>query len=525
MNNYPFQRTNWETYFGANNLFFFARSLLFLGLCIWLSFIPVSPGHTPLYGWGLLIIYLLQLFGLYFYVSKLKPTTIQFYNFTSLFDLVFISLLVLYTGGIRSDFYLLYYLSISLGAYHLGFGSGLFLAFLASLFYLGSNIPNLKEIFLGDLLIRLSLLWVFAAGVGKLSVFLKTSETRLLQVFDTLNQRTSELEKSQVQIETVYEASRSLGEIYKFEQVVDEILEIAQKILRYQHFSILLLDKEKEVFLLKGKIEYDHKFKYSDPPQIPLTGITGSVLKDNKGVRIYEVKDDPRYIPGLEGAHSEMAVPMISQGKIIGVLNAESKKVGAFSEQDQKVFSILASSAAMALENASLHQKMEELTIIDELTGIYNYRYFVEKLENELKRARRYHQSLSLLMIDIDWFKRYNDTYGHLFGNLILRELSHTIKGCIRDVDILVRYGGEEFVVILPQTDKEDARQIGERIRSKVEQTHFEDKKRRLKVKLTVSLGVATFPENGTDQEELIKSVDQALYLAKWKGKNLICTL
>jgi diguanylate cyclase (GGDEF)-like protein len=220
-----------------------------------------------------------------------------------------------------------------------------------------------------------------------------------------------------------------------------------------------------------------------------------------------------------------MAVPMISQGKIIGVLNAESKKVGAFSEQDQKVFSILASSAAMALENASLHRKMEELTVIDELTGINNYRYFVGKLDNELKRARRYHQSLSLLMIDIDWFKRYNDTYGHLFGNLILRELSQTIKGCIRDVDILVRYGGEEFVVILPQTDKEDARQIGERIRSKVEQTQFEDVKNKLKVKLTVSLGVATFPENGTEQEELIKNVDQALYLAKWKGKNLICTL
>ncbi len=524
MNSSPLQKNSWENYLGANNLFFFARSLLFLGLCIWLAFARDSLPYAS-YSWALLAIFLLQLVGLYIYVNKFKPKNVQFYSLTSIIDLVFITLLILVTGGVKSDFYLLYYLSISLGAYHLGFGSGLFLAFLASFFYLIANALHLNELFLGDLLIRISFIWLFAAGIGKLSTFLKASQTNLMQVFDTLNQRTSELEKSQVQIETVYEASRSLGEIYKFEQVIDEVLEIAHRVLRYQHFSILLLNEEKDVFLLKGKIEFGEKLKYTDPPRIPLSGITGSVLKEGKGVRIYEVKDDSRYIPGLEGAHSEMAVPMISHGKTIGVLNAESKKVGAFSEQDHKVFSILAGSAAMALENARLHQKMEDLTIIDELTGIYNYRYFVRKLEGELKRGRRYHQSLSLLMIDIDWFKKYNDTYGHLFGNLILKDLAVVIKGCIRDVDILVRYGGEEFVVILPQTSKEDARNIGERIRSKVEKTLFQDKEKKIKASLTVSLGVATYPENGVEPEELIKKVDQALYLAKGQGKNLICTV
>ena len=175
MDSYPFQKTNWETYLGANNLFFFARSLLFLGLCIWLSFIPVSPGHTPFYRWGLLIIFLLQLFGLYLYASRLKPRSTQFYSFTSLFDLVFITLLILYTGGVTSNFYLLYYLSIPLAAYQLGFSPGLFLAFLASLFYIAAIMPHIRELFLGDLLIRISLLWVFAAGAGELSAFLETS--------------------------------------------------------------------------------------------------------------------------------------------------------------------------------------------------------------------------------------------------------------------------------------------------------------------------------------------------------------
>ena len=127
-------------------------------------------------------------------------------------------------------------------------------------------------------------------------------------------------------------------------------------------------------------------------------------------------------------------------------------------------------------------------------------------------------------MVDIDWFKKLNDTYGHEIGNLVLKELSRIIKRCIRDVDIFARYGGEEFVVILPQTAAAEASLIGERIREQVERTII-DTGTPGKVKITVSVGVSSFPENGRSQEELVSIADQALYRAKGSGKNSVCTL
>jgi diguanylate cyclase (GGDEF)-like protein len=145
----------------------------------------------------------------------------------------------------------------------------------------------------------------------------------------------------------------------------------------------------------------------------------------------------------------------------------------------------------------------------------------VHKLEEEKKRALRYDLPLSLIMVDIDWFKKINDSYGHEVGNMVLEELSQIIKGCIRDVDIFCRYGGEEFVVILPQTPVREAEQIGERIRSEVE-TRVMTYEENIRLKITVSVGVSAFPENGRSHEELVSAADQALYQAKGSGKNLV---
>ena len=188
------------------------------------------------------------------------------------------------------------------------------------------------------------------------------------------------------------------------------------------------------------------------------------------------------------------------------------------------MLSAVARSAGLALENAELHRKTEELTIIDELTGIYNYRYFVQKLQEEKRRALRYDLPLSLIMVDIDWFKKLNDNYGHEIGNEVLKQLANVIRRCIRDVDIFSRYGGEEFVIILPQTPRGEASHIGERIRSQVEQEIISTGNGS-KVKITVSVGVSSFPENGKSHEELVSVADQALYRAKGDGRNLVCVI
>ncbi|MFQ6032928.1 MAG: diguanylate cyclase, partial [Candidatus Zixiibacteriota bacterium] len=344
---------------------------------------------------------------------------------------------------------------------------------------------------------------------------------------------------SQAQIETIYETSRKLGEILNLEEVVDELLNIVQKILGYRFCSILTLNDSNSLSLL-GEIKEGKKIKYSEPVKKGLNETLEKVTLTGKPVRIFDLANlkmsEPPGSPEqtshpfdhkgeLDEFKSVLAVPMTSRGKVIGVLNAQSKRMGAFLDQDEKIFSILAGSAALAIENASLHQKTKELTIVDELTGIYNYRYFIKKLSQEIRRAERYRQFLSLLMIDIDWFKRCNDTFGHLFGNRVLKELAQRIKDSVRDVDVVSRYGGEEFSVILPQTNKKDAQMIGERIRHQVESIDFVVEDGGLMVKVTVSLGVAPYTANGKTPEQLIEKVDQALYLAKGRGKNMVCAL
>jgi len=502
------------------SVFLLSRTLLFLGICLWLAFAPSDYDRTN--GWLLLGIFVTHLFLFSYFLNKSKIESDRLLSFTFLFDVGFITALTYFTGGMQSQFYLLYYVIVSIGAFYMGLNEGMVLAFLASVLYVLANLRDMGAIFLGDLLVRLVLLWLFPLAMGVISNFVKTSEQRLIQTLDRLNERTSDLERTQVQIETIYEASRALGEIHDLDQVLDEILNITREVLNLEFCSVLIYDKKADCLWLRAKDERGRKIKYDQSKRIPLTGIAGAAAKSGKAERIVDLRNDPRHIPRFEGEKSQLTVPMISRGKVVGVLDARSTNLGDFTEQDQRVLSILAGSAAMALENAALHQKMEELTVVDELTGVYNYRYFAQKLEDELKRAKRYHQNLSLIMMDIDWFKKCNDRFGHLFGNLVLRKLAEVVKGCIRDVDIFARYGGEEFVIILPQTTKSQAAMIGERIRSCVESTLFQDEKNLHSAHLTMSLGVSCYPGHGETSEGLIRKVDQALYLAKGEGKNLV---
>jgi len=502
------------------SVFLLSRTLLFLGICLWLVFAPTDFDRTN--GWLLLGIFIIHLLLFSYFLRKSEAKSTAVFSFTFLFDIAFITALTYFTGGMQSEFYLLYYVIVSIGAFYMGLNQGMILAFLGSILYLLVNVRDLGAIFMGDLLVRLILLWLFPLAMGLISNFVKTSEQRLIHTLDRLNERTSDLERTQVQIETIYEASGTLGEIHDLDQVLDETLNITRDVLNLEFCSILLYDKKSDCLWLRAKEELGKRIKYEKPQKIPLNGIAGTVAKSGKAERIVDLRNDPRYTPRFEKERSQLSVPMISRGKVAGVLDARATGLGDFTEQDQKILSILAGSAAMAIENAALHQKMEELTIVDELTGAYNYRYFAQKLEDELKRAKRYQQNLSLIMIDIDWFKKCNDKFGHLFGNLVLKKLAELIKKCVRDVDIFARYGGEEFVIILPQTTKSQAAMIGERIRGCVESTLFQDEKKLYSAHVTISLGVSCHPEGGQSAEELVKKVDQALYLAKGEGKNLV---
>ncbi len=511
----------WSFVAQPKNIFWLIRGVIFLCFFFWFIFAPEESNHRV---WILLSTFLVYTFGFFIYINKARVKAKPTYFFTCFLDILFVTFLILFTQRREGDFFPLYFLIVPFATYAVGLLAGFSLALLSSVFYLSINSPNLATPSADYLVIKIAVLWALVVAVSAVIQTLDRSRDKLLRMFDILNQRTSELEKSQAQIETIYETSRNLGEILNSEEVVDEFLNIVQKILGYQFCSIFILNDSNTLSLL-GEIKQGKKIKYSEPVKKGLSGTLEKVIATGKPVRILDLATAFGHLRKSDEFKSLLAVPMISRGKVTGVLSAHSKRLGAFLDQDEKIFSILAGSAALAIENASLHQKTKELTIVDELTGIYNYRYFIRKLSQEIKRAERYKQPLSLLMIDIDWFKRCNDTYGHLFGNKVLKELAKRIKDSVRDVDVVSRYGGEEFAVILPQTNKKDAHMIGERIRHRVESTDFIVEEGELMVKVTVSLGVATHPENGTTSEQLIEKVDQALYLAKGKGKNTVCAV
>jgi diguanylate cyclase (GGDEF)-like protein len=217
---------------------------------------------------------------------------------------------------------------------------------------------------------------------------------------------------------------------------------------------------------------------------------------------------------------SFLSVPIKLHDKIVGVVNVTDKDPrgeGIFTQTDLKILTMIVQQAAIAIENANHCRELEYLSTIDPLTGIYNHRYFMLTLEDEVKRSQRYSKPKCLLMFDIDDFKSYNDTYGHLEGDYVLKEVSQAVKKNLRAVDKICRYAGDEFVILLPEINILQAKVIAEKIKKVISNL-------KLRKVVTLSVGVAAYHKS-IDGRALILKADQALYQAKREGKDTICCL
>ncbi|MFH1752732.1 MAG: GGDEF domain-containing protein [Candidatus Omnitrophota bacterium] len=217
-----------------------------------------------------------------------------------------------------------------------------------------------------------------------------------------------------------------------------------------------------------------------------------------------------------EGAKTYMAVPIIIEKKIIGILAIEDLPTSDFEK-----FAILAAQFSLETRRIALYERVEQMAITDGLTKAFAKRHMMERLSEEFERSARHNLGLSFVMIDIDYFKKYNDTYGHLVGDIVLRDIVILIKDNTREVDLIGRFGGEEFCILLPETKKEAALLVSERIREIVEKHKFKAYDEMTDV--SVSIGIATFPEDCKTAEELVENADKALYMAKSRGRNKVC--
>jgi len=210
------------------------------------------------------------------------------------------------------------------------------------------------------------------------------------------------------------------------------------------------------------------------------------------------------------------SLPLSIENKPMGYLLASGIK-----EEDKEKFYILAHQFLSGVKGAFLFKKVQELTIVDSLTQIFNRRYFLERFHEEMVRSKKFKYNFSFLMVDIDHFKEINDHFGHLVGDAILREATKTMKENIRQVDFMGRFGGEELSIVITETDKQEALLAGERIRKAIELKNFRVYDEDLKI--TISIGLSAFPDDAKEAMALIDKADQALYQAKQSGRNKIC--
>jgi diguanylate cyclase (GGDEF)-like protein len=223
--------------------------------------------------------------------------------------------------------------------------------------------------------------------------------------------------------------------------------------------------------------------------------------------------------PGVD-AGPALFIPLKPRDQSPGYLAVyRARNATAFGRDEIRTATLLAASTSLALENRRLGHDLQRLAITDDLTQVYNYRYLKTCLRREIKRATRFKQVLSVVMLDVDNLKAYNDRNGHLRGSYLLKELAGLCAQQVRSFDVLAKYGGDEFTIILPQTEREGARVVAERVRDAVEKHAFALSR---PGEMTVSLGVATFPEDGTDPLSLLQASDRSLYAAKRKGRNRV---
>ncbi|MDP2927719.1 MAG: sensor domain-containing diguanylate cyclase [Candidatus Omnitrophota bacterium] len=254
------------------------------------------------------------------------------------------------------------------------------------------------------------------------------------------------------------------------------------------------------------------------------------VLRHSSQLIIENLKNDFRFdsdsinMQNMRSVSSLISSPLISNYSLLGLLRLESKKGGFFNQDDLRFLSLVTDLGAVALENSLLFQKTQDLAIHDDLTALYTRGYFIDRLRAEARRAHRLDQHLSLMMIDIDFFKQYNDKFGHIMGDLVLKKVGILLKDALSEFNpLLCRFGGEEFLVMLSGIDKKKSLIIAEELRQRIQNEKI--MLRRQDTHITVSIGVASLPLDTKDEDELVQKADKAMYTAKGKGRNQVCSI
>ena len=305
------------------------------------------------------------------------------------------------------------------------------------------------------------------------------------------------LRRRLTEIRAIAEITELIHSTLDFEQVGQIVLEILSKVIDLPGSALFVVDKERDETVFSASF-----------------GIAPGLAKHTP----YSYGPDAQ----IHGEEMFACTTLMDRGGLMVIFCASGERLERLESEDRLVLSSVANELAVAVENSELYKLTRRLAVTDELTGLFNYRYLLERAEDEIGRAKRFGRSLSLLMLDADEFKLYNDTFGHVAGDVALAELAATMRDAVRDIDVVCRYGGEEFAILLPETDGEGAFVVAEKVRETVAAHLFKNSEGVRTEQLTVSIGLSTYPGNASDRESLLRRADDALYVVKRSGRNRV---
>ncbi|MFQ5824052.1 MAG: diguanylate cyclase [bacterium] len=348
----------------------------------------------------------------------------------------------------------------------------------------------------------------------------------LQKKFIEIENANKKLKQRLAQVDALYSITSTLGAIMKFEELNTFVKSIFTQLFQMEQFSLMIIEKNSNSLSIKSfhglPIEWTKTNNF-----LKTDSIFRQAIETKKSIYIKNTSKDKINLilhPGIEKEKgSFLSLPLIcNSDTVLGVLNLYRKGANAFDSQDVEMFNKISEQLAFTLNNILLYEHTKELSITDELTGIFNRRYFNQRFERELQRSKRYHHTLSVIMLDIDHFKIYNDLNGHIMGDEVLKKIAFILESNLRKADILARFGGEEFVILLPEISKNQSKKVANKLRRKIENTPFDNEESQPQGKITISSGLAVYPEDSANPQKLIQYADEALFTAKSLGRNCV---
>ncbi|HYA24646.1 MAG TPA: diguanylate cyclase [Terriglobales bacterium] len=331
------------------------------------------------------------------------------------------------------------------------------------------------------------------------------------------NARLHSLERRRAsQLEAINAIAQQMTAVLELNELLAKVCWLIQEAFGVSQVSVLLKDEEELVMrashgTLNVPVPGGGRFSAKDGPWAQALETTKTLIENDASLST---------ATGLyRESRSQMCIPLVSFGQTLGVLVLDSDRQGAFNASDTQPLESVADICATAIQNAYYVDRVKQLAYLDGLTGIFNRRYFEMRIAQEIERARRFNCGLGVVMIDIDQFKRLNDEFGHLLGDEVLRQVSSILHQQVRKIDVVCRYGGEEFAILLSQTGPQQSLAVAEKLRRIVETWQFPGVPR----PVTISAGAANYPEHGSTRDELVKAADAGLYAAKQTGRNRVC--